>query len=160
MGTCSRIATMLDVDMLAQNGATIGPLSTPDSKLGVPTQIQLTQQLGRRYLLRYLLPFQVVYFANGTSGLPTSFVSKTHYVTPTPFSPEEAAAWLALPVPDQLRPYVVLLDPRLIPHTVKVAGPRWVRWGGGIEYVLDSFPTNAVVNIGTGHGTQWPLLVT
>lgn len=159
MGTSSRLATMLDADMLARHQKAIAHPGTPDSKLKKRSAQRVTWELGGRYLLRYLTTNQVINFAHGVSGIPTDFSNNPHYVTPTPFSPEEAIAWLALPSPHLLRNYVVLLDPALIPVAITILGPRWVRMGGGIEYILSSFPIAAVVNVGTGLGTQWPLLV-
>ena len=67
------------------------------------------------------------------------------YVTPTPYAPEEVVSWLALPAPDQQRPFVLVLDPTGL---TDVYGPRWVSMGGGIEYILDSgFPERAIVNV-------------
>lgn len=166
MGTCSRIATMIDADMLYRNGATIASAWTPDSSLvqSLKSGRDVSKELGNRYLLRNLLPFQVAFFEDGSKTprfpkMPDRFKNAYHYVTPTPFSPEEAIAWLALPTPHQLRPYVVLLDPKKINDKI-IGGPRWVRMGGGIEYVLVRFPDEAIVDIGAAAGAQWPLLIT
>lgn len=162
MGTSSRLATMLDADMLARNrGSSIAPPGTPQSGLMPRNHNQVTRELGGRYLLRYLLPYHLQrYFSGGPNSLQV-FLNMGHYVTPTPFSPEETVPWLALPTPNQPRPYVLLLKPELIGRVI--LGPRWVRMGGGIEYILpDGFDQNAIVNVGAPGGTptQWPLLVT
>ena len=154
MGTCSRLATMIDADMLARHGTRIALPGTPDSKLHPRSPKRVAQELGKRYLLRYLLPSQLKLF--GPSG-PLIFAG-AYYVTPTPLSPEETVPWLALPDPNQPRPYVLLLKPEKIND---ILGPRWIRMGGGIEYILPKgFSRDAIVDIGTTTGTKWPLLVT
>jgi hypothetical protein len=66
--------------------------------------------------------------------------------------------WFALPAPDHLRRYVVLLKPEEINE---IWGPWWVRMGGGIEYYLpEGFPWDAIVDMGAAPSTNWPLLVT
>ena len=62
---------------------------------------QVADEIGGRYLLRYLLPHQVGQFSNGSA--------ETHYVTPTPYAPEETVHYLALPEPDQPRSYAPVL---------------------------------------------------
>lgn len=160
MGTSSRLATMLDADMLARNGRTrIAPPGTPQSRLSIRTANRVAWELGGRYLLRYLLPYHLQSYFNGGPDSLQAFLNMGHYVTPTPFSPEETVPWLALPAPDQPRPYVLLLKPERI--TTRILGPRWVRMGGGIEYILpDGFNQSAIVHIGTTTPSQWPLLVT
>lgn len=159
MVACSRLATMLDADMLARHHTTISAAGTPFSELPNKTGPVVAWELGGRYLLRYLLSHQVTLFARGIRGISSDFLNAQHYVTPTPFSPEETVSWLALPAPDQPRPYVILLKPEAI--TKRILGPRWVRVGGGIEYLLpDGFDSTAIVNIGVAPNTQWPLLVT
>jgi len=65
-----------------------------------------------------------------------------HWVTPTAYAPEETISWLALPALRDPRPYVVLLKPGEI---ADIWGPRWVRFGGGIEYFLtQGFPAAAL----------------
>jgi len=152
MGTSSRLATMIDADMLARHGVSIAPPGTPDNSLVRKTGILVSWELGGRFLLRYLLSSQLA------SLVTSAFLNRPHYVTPTPFSAEETIAWLALPSPNQPRPYVVLLKPASIPT---IWGPRWVHLGGGIEYVLpNGFQQSDMVDVGTAPGTSWPLLVT
>jgi hypothetical protein len=65
------------------------------------------------------------------------------FVTPTPYSSAECTPFLDLPAPDRPRTHALFLDPRRIPV---IAGPRWVRFGKGIEYVLpDGFEAQALV---------------
>jgi len=108
---------------------------TPDDSLPMRLGGDVAIELGGRYLLRYMLPRQVGKYALGSDD--------RHYVTPTPYSPEDTVSWLYLPKPSEKRPYVMLLDPAKIPY---VQGPRWARLGKGIEYILPrGFPREAVV---------------
>ena len=109
--------------MLAAHGVAIGASAVATSALPQKTGRQVARELGDRYLMRYLLPHQVGQFVGGSSG--------PHWVTPTAYAPEETISWLALPAPRDPRPYVMLLKPEEI---VDIWGPRWVRFGGGIEY--------------------------
>jgi hypothetical protein len=98
------------------------------------TGAQVATELSGRYLLRYLLPHQVGQYAAGSGD--------QHWVTPTPYAPEETVSWLALPAPRDPRTYVMVLHPAQIPV---ICGPRWVRFGGGIEYYLpNGFPPAAL----------------
>jgi len=142
MGSSSWLATALDHEMLeVARRVEIAPRVTPDSDLGTDTRWNKTgravaKELGGRYLLRYLLPHQVGSYPAGSDD--------RQCVTPTPYAPRETVSWLALPAPRKTRPYVMLLDPSEI--TRRVWGPRWIRLGKGIEYILpDGFPRDAVV---------------
>ena len=143
MGTSSWLATLLDQEMLEavrQPRIPIWPRTTLDGGLPQLQGPQVAAQLGGRYLLRYLLPRQVsdvsIYARDGSNA--------PHWVTPTPYAPDETVSWLALPVPTQSRLFVMLLDPEKITRTI--CGPRWVRMGKGIEYLLrDGFPKEALV---------------
>jgi hypothetical protein len=118
-----------------QRARPIASRDTPDSQLKRRSGADVATELGNRYLLRYLLAHQLGQFRNGSS--------RKHYVTPTPYSAEETISWLALPQPTEPRTYVMLLDPARISV---ILGPRWVRLGKGIEYVLpDGFPQDAIV---------------
>lgn len=140
MGTCSFLATTLDEEMFHRTvplfstsiaSATTSVSDPSYSKNGW----QVTYELGGRYLLRYLLGHQTNKFLNGSN--------QTHWVTPTPYRAQATISWLALPKPKRPRNFVLLLDPQEIE---KIWGPRWVRFGHGIEYILpDGFPADAVV---------------
>jgi hypothetical protein len=120
--------------MLSAHGVAIAASTVPTSALARKTGRQVAGELGERYLLRYLLPHQVGVKMGG-SGEP-------HWVTPTAYAPEETISWLALPAPRDPRPYVMLLKPGEI---ADIWGPRWVRFGGGIEYFLpQGFPAAAL----------------
>jgi len=138
LGTSSWLVTLLDQEMLeAIRGVTIYHRLTPDAQLPQKNGQQVTDELGGRYLLRYLLPHQVGLFTTGSTH--------RQYVTPTAYAPGETIYWLALPAPRQPRTYVLVLDPRKMPNT-EILGPRWVRLGTGIEYILPGgFPSGAVV---------------
>jgi len=82
-----------------------------------------------------MLPAQLGRFRDGTSD--------PQYVTPTPYAPEETVSWLFLPRPESDRLFVMALDASKIPQ---IQGPRWVRCGKGIEYMLPAgFPRDAIV---------------
>jgi hypothetical protein len=134
LGTSSRLATQLDHEMLVAHGVIIAASSVSNSALSKKTGAAVATELGDRYLLRYLLPHQVGAYAGGSTH--------SHWVTPTAFAPEETVSWLALPAPQNPRPYILLLKPDAIPS---IWGPRWVRFGGGIEYYLpQGFPVAAL----------------
>ena len=134
---CSRIATQLDAEML-RSRTLIHPVGTRFDLL--PRVPDPAAQLGSRLLLRYLLPEQVGEFTGGTD--------RAQYVTPTAYAPGETISWLALPPATGPRTWVLLLDPAFLRD---VRGPRWIHFGGGIEYVLPyGFPAEAVAEIGAG----------
>jgi hypothetical protein len=121
--------------MLEVRGVIIASRLTPDDELPRKDGKDVADELGGRYLLRYMLPHQTGQFTNGSTA--------RHYVTPTPYAPEETVTWLYLPKPDGERTFVMLFDPAKIPF---ILGPRWVRLGNGIEYILsEGFPKDAVV---------------
>ena len=152
MGVCSNLALQLDFQMLTQRGVAVAPASTPDQDLiqnFAKTGHQAWDELGGRFVLRYLTRSQVGTLAGG--------VNRLQYVTPTPFSAEETVKWLALPSPSQPREFVLLLDPRML---ATLCGPRLDRLGNGLEYLLpQGFPDQAVVNVGGLPGTGWALVV-
>jgi hypothetical protein len=129
------LATMLDQEMLeVAHSVTIFPRSTADMAMPTKTGVDVSRELGDRYLLRYLLREQVGRFTSGSTD--------PHWVTPTPYSREELTGYLALPNPRKRRTYVLVLDPKKI---AEIKGPRWVRAGQGIEYLLPmGFPADAV----------------
>ena len=106
--TSSWLATWLDVDLLISRGATISrPLRTgstlPPSRPG----FEIAVELGERKLIRFLLPDQVGQFRAGTT--------RQTFVTPTPYAPHEAGAWLMLPSGEIPRPYDLIWTPRGYP---------------------------------------------
>ena len=136
MGTSSKLAKCLDENMLQKShGVRIAPSSMDEDDLPEKTGPQVADELGGRYLLRYVLPEQVRKFSDGSS--------ERHLVTCTPYSPEETIAQLYLPRDTEPRTYVFLLRPSKLK---KVSGPRWVEGGNGIEYLLpEGFGKDALV---------------
>ena len=130
--------------MIEASGATIAGRLVCDSDLPLRSGVDVAAELRGRYLLRYALYDQVDEFAEGSHA--------RHCVTPTPLGTADLVAFLALPSPTGLRTHVVALDPQAIPA---IKGPRWVRGGPGIEYVLPhGFPKAALAVV------PWPLEVT
>lgn len=138
MGTSSWLTTVMDQEMMEfirLPQVKVAPRTALDSGLARKTGQEVSNELGGRYLLRYLLSHQVGLYRNGSN--------ERQYATPTPYAPEETISWLALPAPERPRPFVLILDPSKI---VEVLGPRWVRLGKGIEYILPlGFPREAIV---------------
>jgi hypothetical protein len=149
MGTSSWLATLLDLEMLElAKGIAIASAWTPAGDLPDKTGAEVAEELGGRYLLRYLLPNQVGQFVDGSIA--------QHFATPTPYAPEETVSYLALPAPTQPRTHVIVLDPGAIP---RVLGPQRVRGAQGIQYVLpDGFPKAAIVVPGSS-GSAWEIAV-
>ena len=148
MGTSGWLATVLDAEMIEGRSGlnAIASRLTPEHRLNSRTGIEVWHEIGGRFLLRYLLPEQVGQFRQGTT--------EKQYVTPTPFSPEETVRYLALPRPAESRPFALVLEPRRIDE---IRGPRWVRAGRGIEYILPrGFSPHAVVT----PGSTWEMQVT
>ena len=136
MGSCSRLATVLDQEMLeTSRNRRIAARSVPDGKLLERSGEDVAAELGGRYLLRYMMAHQVGQYADGSED--------RHFATPTPYAPDDVTSWLYLPRPTGKRPFVMLLNPAKIP---RILGPRWVRLGNGIEYILPAgFPKEAIV---------------
>jgi hypothetical protein len=108
---------------------------TPDEMLSQRTGEQVRVEIGGRLLVRYLQTHQTESFINGSD--------RRHWVTPTPYSPEDTVPYLALPKPVTNRDYAMLLDPVKIDS---ILGPRWITLGKGIEYLLpNGFPKEAIV---------------
>ena len=146
MGTCSRLATTLDTEMLAGR-VPIAPSNTADSALRPVSGQALFDELGGRWLIRYVRSASLSDY--NPRSRPAHF-SGTIYVTPTALEPDELTPWLALPSFLPPPTHAVLLNPQQL----DALGPRWVRLGGGIEYILPGgFPASALVAPG------WPVPV-
>jgi hypothetical protein len=148
MGTSSWLATWVDQEYLLAQGATIWPPLGTAGRPPTRSGIEIAAELGPRKLLRYLLPHQVGRFRLGSDA--------ETYTTPTPYAPEETAAWLMLPVANAPRPYALVLEPTLIPE---VQGPLLVAGGRGIQYILPrGFPEEAIIVPGAP-GVRWEIIV-
>jgi hypothetical protein len=89
-----RLAVNLDAQMLTRNvgtfpvptiaGLHIAPPETRIDQMIAKDGPTVAQEIGSRYLLKYLLSVQVGRFLTGTSD--------SQHVTPTPFSREEMGA--------------------------------------------------------------------
>jgi hypothetical protein len=139
MGTSSWMATTLDIEMLAGQ-AVISPPNTPENALPVRPGPVIATEIGDRFLVRYLRQHQIGWFEDGSP--------KKQWVTLTAYAPEEAVPWLALSPGLPIPTHALMLDPRQIGA---IAGPRYIRLGQGVEYVLpQGFPKAALVPPG------WP----
>lgn len=120
------LATMLDQEMIeVKHTVAVYPRNTLDASLPERSGLEVSEEIGHRYLIRYLLQDQVGRFTRGSSD--------PHFVTPTPYSRDDLTRYLALPNPRRRRSYALILDPERIDI---IKGPRWVRGGSGIEYLL------------------------
>jgi hypothetical protein len=149
-----RLAYMLDSRMLRNNvltdacpGQQIAPFGTEKASLAQKTGHEVSVELGGRYLITYLLPWQVGTLLHGADHLV--------YFTPTVLSRTEIG-YLATPSTHIIRTHALLLDPNKLPSGYTVLGPRLIDMGGGIEYLLpNGFPREALVNIGAEPDTIW-----
>lgn len=137
MAHCARIATLLDVEMFKAGQILLDEGHVLDMSSPRPGH-EVSRELNGRCVLRYLRRHQVGKFAYGTDD--------PQCVTPTAYTPRDAVQWLALPSPLDPPSFVLFIDIASVP---KVLGPRRVRLGGGIEYVLpEGFPAQAVIHPG------------
>jgi len=135
--SCAGIAEILDEEMIERSSPSpiaSGIRRTNLSELPRREGSRVAAELGHRYLLRFLMESQVSLFLDGSTSL--------HFATPTPYGTDDCPSWLALPRPENPRAYAMLLDPSKIPV---IQGPRKIRGGHGIEYVLpEGFPKEAI----------------
>lgn len=130
MGSSAWLATQLDERMLDKR---IEPAFTENHLLPMRTGTDVAKELGGRLLLRYV---RLPDWNENREGIASC-------VSPTPYSPDDAAAYLALPAPNELRTHVIFIDPTRIE---RIAGPRWCALGSGIEYLLpDGYPKAATL---------------
>ena len=95
--------------------------------------VDVYNELGGRMLLRYV-----------NDPLEAGKARET-YVSPTAYSIDEVAGFLALPNPKSLREHVLFLDPRKINQ---IKGPTWCVQGQGIEYLLpDGYDKSAIIGV-------------
>lgn len=135
MSSASRLATTLDIEMLLSNGTSI---AAPSVSTAMPERpgVDVALEICGRFLIRYIRPHQLGTLLGGTDN--------SQWVTPTPYPPEDAVRWLALPDPRDPPRHALLLDAARIRA---ICGPRYVRLGGGLEYLLpQGFPRDAIVD--------------
>ncbi|MER6368267.1 hypothetical protein ABT255_07785 [Streptomyces mirabilis] len=126
------MATSLDLEMLQWN---IHIAKTPIANLPKKSGVEVYEEIGHRQLIRFLTPDQNGAFRKGSG--------EKHFTTPTPYPADEVIEILHLPGIDKPRLWALILDPRKIPT---ILGPRLVRWGFAVEYVLpDGFPQEALI---------------
>jgi hypothetical protein len=125
MGAAGWLATVLDQEMVEAGSRAIAARHVEDHELPVRSGSEVAAELKGRFLVRYMLRRQVGAFKAGSSTM--------HWVTPTPLSTDELPHYLFLPDPIAPRTHAMLLDPARIDE---IQGPRWVRAGKGIEYLL------------------------
>ena len=130
------LATWLDAQMLMDRVGGLPPPMTLNADLPAWTGAELSKLLAGRRLCRYVIGEDVGRFTTGST--------RPHWVTPTPYSPDEVASYLFLPNPLKPREHVLLLDPARI---ARALGPRQIHAGAGIEFLLPAgFPAAAVVD--------------
>ena len=136
---------MLDYEMLAASGTRVlDALREREDEDNLPRRsgAAVAGELVGRYLLRYV----------ATDNERVLATRGKVYLTPTPYSSDEAREWLGVPAPSRSRLWVVILRPAAIPW---LQGPLWVFGGGGIQYILpDGYPREAVVVPGAPSG-RW-----
>ncbi len=136
--------------MLHARGATIADPFTADQDL--PPAHNLVQQLGGRYLLCCIREAQLGDLLKGPND--------RRWASPTPYSPDEVFTHLAPLFQAERRDFFIMLAPSRLTN---VSGPRWVKDGFGIEYILnDGFTPEAIVGIPPGAdrgAVKWELRV-
>lgn len=134
------LSTVLDFEMLPVDNK---PEDIEVTEMDDRTGADVADELGGRCLLHYVHDFKRGNLAQVERWGPC-------YVTPTPYSPEEASQYLYLPEPERLRCVVLVLRAHEIG---RIRGPARVSIGGGIEYFLpDGFVRNDVV-------TRWEVTI-
>ncbi len=142
MPHATQLAITLDEEMLMRNGVHVFPPNTKDDDL--PQAVDIRAQIGGRFLMKYLRSgdrarFSVISKAKHFDGL--------HWVTPTPLCTANVVEALALPTSLPAPSYALILDP----DKVVAYGPRRIRGGRAVEYLLkNGFPLDAIVE------PQWP----
>lgn len=113
--------------MLLANGATVAASHVPDAAL--PMVTNLPGQLGGRMLLKFVRADQLATYTLAPVGTRWT---RCAYLTPTPYCADDLPAALNLPAGMLPPTHALVLDPA----GLVAVGPRRVRWGTGIEYVL------------------------
>ena len=143
MPHAAQLALMLDEEMLRLHGVAVSDPWVPDHAL--PISADLASQLCDRYLIKYVRKRDRERYSPPLSGIAT--YTGVHFVTTTAICRDELSPMLNLP-PFSLPRYALILNPAQL----TVHGPRRIRGGRGIEYVLlNGFPSDAVIEPG------WPM---
>jgi hypothetical protein len=133
------VAINLDKEMLGRHGVSIAPGWVANRDL--PKCTDLVAELGGRHLIKYIRSDDLNKFSKLSR---VKYFSGEHYLTPTVVCRPELPEVLALP-PYKVPDYALFLDPAKL----DAVGPRHVRGGSGIEYVLlDGFSVDAIVEPG------------
>lgn len=140
----TRLALTLDEEMLGKHGTPVASPWTADADL--PLAKSLVTDLGDRFLIKYIRHNDRTRYSAPFSGI--THYPGVHYLSPTPLCRDELISALNLPAPLPPPRHALILDPaQLTAH-----GPRKIRSGQGVEYVLLSgFPATAIVPPG------WPV---
>ncbi len=140
MSDCLHFGARLDFDWLEVAWSVpVVSAGTPDIDLPTLSGAELAHILNGRFLIRYLLERQLGTFLSGSA--------EHCYVTPTPYSSEECIGYLSLPEPLMRREHALLIRPDKL---VEVIGPRRVRLGGGIEFILPGGLPQGCGRVGVG----------
>jgi len=130
----SLLATNLDIHMIG-HGHIAAP-DTPTDFLPVRRGGEVSEELGGRALMRYCSLTDLSIFRSGTH--------REIFTTPTVYPPDAVVSSLELPGVMIERPYALILDPKRLDN---IAGPRFVWWGLGIEYILlGGFESKAIMS--------------
>jgi len=130
------LATTLDLEQIQSRAGEIASHMVDVEDMIPRTGLKVTEELGSRYVVRYLAPNQLTKFLAGSA--------EPHWVTPTPYSSREAIDWLGLPFPKVKREYLLVLD---LTKVQEVCGPAWIKLASGIEYYLPKgFPQDSIVD--------------
>jgi hypothetical protein len=140
----SDLAVLLDEEMLRAKSVIVSDAGVPDASL--PKCVDLADQVGGRHLIKYLREGDHRRYAGAPAG---SYFGGIHYVTPTPLRRRELVRVLNLPTGLPAPRYALLLDPLHL----DAWGPRRIRSGRGIEYLLlNGFSADAISG-------SWPIEV-
>jgi hypothetical protein len=141
MESVTQLAIHLDMEMLHDRGVEIYHEHVADSDL---PECDPQADLGRRHLIKYVRSHEHEKYAI-MSGV--NKFAGPQWVTPTPLAPCDLMDCLALPPGEPPGWYLLLRTDML----ASVRGPRRIRRGNGVEYLLpDGFTSDAIVE------PKWP----
>ncbi len=134
----SAIAVHLDAEMLLRRGVSVASATTPESSL--PAISDPDRHFAGRLLVRYLRKGDLAQVTD------TVWQNRAHSLTITPLCKDTLRRYLNLPSSLPPPTHALLVDPLLLPA---IRGPRYVRLGFSVEYVVPSLPDTAIV------GPRW-----